>query len=74
MLLAQQVLLALLLPVLPQPDPLLLPARSPLLLLSLRGMRDRSGSGRGRVRPCGIRGHPLLKDNCQDRVGTSQGN
>jgi hypothetical protein len=47
LLLTQPVLLALLLPVLPVPDPLLLPARGPLPLLSLRGTGDRLGSGVG---------------------------
>jgi hypothetical protein len=61
LLLMQPVLLALLLPALPAPDPLLLPARGPLPLPSLRGVGDRSGSGRGRVRPCGFHRHPLLK-------------
>jgi hypothetical protein len=61
LLLTQLVLLALLLPALPAPDPLLLPARSPLPLLSLHGVGDRSGLGRGRVRLRDVHHHPLLK-------------
>jgi hypothetical protein len=59
-LLAQPVLLIPLFPALPPPDFLLLLARRPLLLPSLHGAGDRSGSGRGRVRPRGVHGHPLL--------------
>jgi hypothetical protein len=69
LLLAQSVLLIFLLPA---PDPLLLSARGPLLLPSLCSAGGRSGSGRGLVRPRSIHGHPLLKDDCQDRVGASQ--
>jgi hypothetical protein len=70
----QPELLTLLLPALPSPDPLLLPARGPLLLSSLHDAGDRSGSRRGRVRPRGVHGHPLLKNDCQDRIGVPQGN
>jgi hypothetical protein len=62
MLLAQPVLLVPLLPALPPLDPPLLPTRGPLLLPPLRGVGGCSGSGRGRVRPCGVHGHPLLKN------------
>jgi hypothetical protein len=61
LLLAQPVLLTMLLPALPPLDPPLFPACSPLLLPSLRRTRGRSGSGRRRIRPCGIYSHPLLK-------------
>jgi hypothetical protein len=47
LLLTQPVLLALLLPALPPPDPLLLPARGPLLLPSLRGAGDALAQGAG---------------------------
>jgi hypothetical protein len=62
LLLTHLVLLVPLLSVLPPSDPPLLPTRGPLLLLSLRGAGDRSGSGRGRVRPCSVHDHPLLKN------------
>jgi hypothetical protein len=47
-------------PTLPPPDPLLLLAHRPLLHPSLRRVCGRSSSRRGRVRPRGIHGHPLL--------------
>jgi hypothetical protein len=74
LLLAQSVLLIPLLPALPPPDSLLLPACRPLLLPSLRGVGNLSGSRRGRVGPRGVHGHPLLKNDCQNRAGTLQGN
>jgi hypothetical protein len=73
-LLAQPVLFVPLLPALPPPDSLFLPARRPLLLPSLCGAGNCSGLGRGRVRPRGVHGHPLLKNDCQNRVGTLQQN
>jgi hypothetical protein len=60
LLLAQPELFISLLPALPAPDPPLLLQRRPLLFLPLRHAHTRSGSGRGRVGPCSVHGHPLL--------------
>jgi hypothetical protein len=59
---------------LPPPDYLLLLARRPLLLPSLRSAGNRWGSGRGRIGPQGVHSYPLLKNDYQNRTGTLQGN
>jgi hypothetical protein len=60
LLLTQPILFAFLLPALPPPDSLFLPARRPLLFPPLRGAGGRPGPGHQWIRPCGVHGHPLL--------------
>jgi hypothetical protein len=71
LILTQPVLLTLLLPALPPPDPPLLCARCPLLFSPLRGTGGCPCPGFRWIRSCGVHGHPLLKDNYQDRTSAS---
>jgi hypothetical protein len=74
LLLAQPEVLTFLLPVLPPPDPPLLPAHHLFLFVPLRGAGGHPGPGRRWVRSCGVHGHPPLKENYQDRAGASREN
>jgi hypothetical protein len=74
LLLTQLVLLIPLLPTLLAPDPPLLPARCLLLFTLLRGTSGRPSPGCRWIRSCSVHGHPLLKDNYQDRTGASREN
>jgi hypothetical protein len=73
LLLAQPVFLVPLFPALLPPEPSLLLACRPPLLRSLR--HARAGSGRGRVGPHDVHGHPLLgRAKCQNCSGASRRN